>query len=93
MFFQTFKVDVLLIILNVINSFGKSIPDQNEALADCIKAPERVLIECKLLNIQQATCLATNLIVVPDTEENKHGQLNCTASTPIDMSFEGFQVL
>lgn len=61
--------------------------------SECLKSPETILIECRLVNVKDAVCIDKNVISIPSTPENdKEGEVNCTATQPIDMSFVGYQV-
>lgn len=68
---------------------------EEETMLDCIKSPETVMIECRVLNTKRAECVdkGKNVISVPITQGNENAEINCTSKSPIDMSFVGFQVL
>ncbi len=73
---------------------GGQYSGEEETMLDCIKSPETVMIECRVLNTKRAECVdkGKNIISVPIIQENEKAEVNCTSKSPIDMSFVGFQV-
>lgn len=96
----TKELNVLVAIVLLVNlpfSLGNDGGEKSgeETMLDCIKSPETVMIECRVLNTKLAECIdkGKNIISVPITQENENAEINCTSKSPIDMSFIGFQVL